>query len=88
MRAGKKGVRVGRTTKNAAIMRYRQPGMGMLRSAPMFVAVMPGLTIWWWISPWGATSSGMDEARPCSCASRVSFSSSEQMSSHWNLDAW
>ncbi len=77
-----------RTIQNAAIIRYRQPGIQMFSSALMFVDVMPGETMIWWISPCGATVSSNDDARPVSCASMVRFSSSDAMRSIWYFDAW
>ena len=69
-------------------MRYLHPGIQIFSSALMFVAVIPGDTMRWWISPCGATVSSRDDARPVSCACTVRFSSSDATRSIWNLDAW
>ena len=60
----------------------------MFSNELMFVEMMPGDTMRWWISPCGATVSSIDDARPVSTASTVRFSSSEAIRSIWNLDAW
>lgn len=77
-----------RTIQNAAIIRYLQPGIQMFSSALMFVDVMPGEMMMWWISPCGATVSSSVDARPVSCASTVRFSSSDAIRSIWYFEAW
>ena len=78
----------GRTIQNAVSIKYLHPGTQIFSSELMFVEMMPGDTIRWWISPRGATVSPRLDARPVSCASTVRFSSSDAISSIWNLEAW
>ena len=69
-------------------IKYLHPGTQIFSNELMFVEMIPGDTIKWWISPRGATVSPKLDARPVSCASTVRFSSSDAMSSIWNLEAW